>query len=264
MKNSKEPLVIYWAPAAYESDLDSWSLLYPAPVSLSSEVNSLRSPEKLGGDNLYACPAHRDTTNNIFVFKNAVENIINFPEGFLKAAAEEMSKSPNYVTNSIPFGSELQSRVYLNVLRKSSFDGYANVLYNMAWLFVAEDPVIAKFTPPYYPHSAPADGAMLSIGQFDIGQWFRSFQLDYHIPLSTDKLSFYEEDPLFYMQVLTDRPVVFKRFMRTTKIANLHLELGAASVRYGLFRPLTEKYAMAKNAKVKEQLMHEIKQNLVE
>jgi hypothetical protein len=52
--------------------------------------------------------------------------------------------------------------------------------------------------------------------------------------------------------------------MRTTKIANLHLELGAASIRYGLFRSLTEKYAMAKNAKVKEQLMHEIKQNLVE
>ena len=264
MKDNKEPLIIYWAPAAYENEQDSWSMLYPEPVSLSSQVNAMRNSDKLSSDNIYACPAHRDTTNNIFVIKNAVENIITFPEGYLKSVTEEISRQENYITNSIPFGSELQSRVYLNVLRKSSFEGYANVLYNMAWLFVAEDSVIAKITPPYYPHSAPADGALLSIGEFDIGQWFRSFQLDYHIPLSTDKLTFYEEDALFYLHIDTDRPVIFKRFIRTTKIANLHLECGAASSRYGLFRSLNEKYAMAKNAKIKEQLMHEIKQNVVE
>jgi hypothetical protein len=264
MKDSKEPLIIYWAPAAYENEQDSWSMLYPEPVSLSSQIHAMRSLDKIGSDNIYACPAHKDTTHNIFVFKNAVENIITFPEGFLKATTEEISKHPTYITSSIPFGAELESKVYLNVLRKASFEGYANVLYNMAWIFVAEDPVIAKLTPPYYPHSAPADGAMLSIGEFDIGQWFRSIQLDYHIPLSTDKLSFYEEDALFYLHIDTDRPVIFKRFVRTKKVALLQGECGSASVRYGLFRSLTEKYAMAKNSKIKEQLMHEIKQNVIE
>jgi hypothetical protein len=215
-------------------------------------------------DNVYACPAFKDTTRNVFVFKNPVENIVTFPKGFLEAAAQEIAKHENYPTNSRSFGADLNSKIFLNVIRKSSFEGYANVFYNFMWLFVAEEPVIAKSTPPYYPHSSPADGAMLSMGEFDIGQWFIPFQLDYHIPMSTEKMTFLEGDDLLYLHILTDRPVVFKRFMRTPTIAQLQIECGAASARYGLFKPLTEKYVMAKKAKLREQMISEIKKNLVE
>jgi hypothetical protein len=263
MSNNKEPLIIYWAPATYESTDESWSLLYPEPVSLYSQVNKLRD-SKVGTDNVYACPAFKDLTNNVFVFKNPVENVVTFPEGFLKESIEEIENTPNFSTNSIPFGSRLKSRIFLNVLRKSSFEDHANVFYNFMWLFVAEESVIAKSTSPYYPHSSPAEGAMLSMGQFDIGQWFIPFQLDYHIPMSTEKMTFLEGDDLFYLHILTDRPVIFKRFMRTPTIAKLHLECGAAAARYGSFKSLTERYQMAKKAKLKEQLMHEIKKNVVE
>jgi hypothetical protein len=263
MKNSKEPLIIYWAPATYESDQESWSLLYSEPVSLYSQVNRMRS-SNVGVDNVYSCPAFRANTDNIFVLKNVVENVVDLPKDFLQEANTTIENTPNFSTNSIPFGQRLESRVFLNVLRKSSFEGYANVLYNMSWLFIAEEPVVARTTPPYYPHCSPAKGAMFSMGEFDIGQWFRSFQLDYHIPLSTDKMSFLEGDDLFYLHLDTDRPVIFKRFMHTTTIAKLHVECSEAGRRYGSFRPLTERYAMAKKAKIKEQLISEIKKNLVE
>jgi len=248
MKNNKEPLVIYWAPATYESSQESWSLLYPEPVSLSSQISSMRNVGREGYNSLYACPAHKDTTKNVFVFKNSVENIVHIPEGFLNS----------------PSNTTLNSRVRTNVFRESSFKGYANIVYNLSWSFAAEDSVIGKFTPSYYPHSLPAEGSLLSIGEFDIGQWFRSFQLDYHIPLSTDKLTFLEGDDLFYLQILTDRPVIFKRFMQTPTTARFYEECGQAAGRYGLFKTLNEKYSMAKKAKIKEQLMHEIKKNLVE
>ena len=264
MSSNKEPLIIYWAPASYESTTESWSFLYPEPVSLFSQVNLLRNRDSSGPDTIYACPAHKDATHNIFVFNHAIENIVDFPENFLKNVTDELANYSTYKTNSISFGAELNSKVYLNVVRKSSFNGYVNVAYNMAWLFIAEDPVVAKITPPYYPHSSPAEGAMLAIGEFDIGQWFRPFQLDYHIPLSTSRLSFFEGDPLFYLQILTDRPVIFKRYIRTVTISNLQEECTQSANRYGAFKSLTGKYAAAKNAKIKEQLIHEIKKNLVD
>jgi hypothetical protein len=263
MKNNKEPLIIYWAPATYESDQESWSLPYSEPVSLYSQVNKLKSPT-IVSDNVYACPAFKASTNNIFVIKNVVENIVTFPDGFLEDAVKTIDNTPNFVTNSISFGQNLKSRIFLNVLRKSSFEGYANVSYNMSWIFISEEPVVARSTAPYYPHSSPAKGSMFSMGEFDIGQWFRSFQLDYHIPLSTDKMTFLEEDALFYLHILTDRPVIFKRFMHTTTVGRLHHECSEAGRRYGSFKPLTYRYAMAKKAKIKEQLMSEIKKNLVE
>jgi hypothetical protein len=263
MKDTKEPLIIYWAPATYESDQESWSLPYSEPISLYSQVNQMRIPN-IVSDNVYACPAFKASTNNIFVIKNVVENIVPFPEGFLKNSTKTIEDTPNFVTNSIPFGQVLKSKIFLNVLRKSSFEGYANVSYNMSWIFIAEDSVLAKATSPYYPHSSPAEGAMFSMGEFDIGQWFRPFQLDYHIPLSTDKMTFLEGDDLFYLHLATDRPVIFKRFMHTTTIGRLHTECSEAGRRYGSFKPLTQRYVMAKKAKIKEQLISEIKKNLVE
>lgn len=264
MDNNTDPLVIYWAPASYESTTESWSFLYPEPVSLFSQLNLLRNSSSPGPETIYACPAHKDATHNVFVFKNSVENVVDLPKNFLKEVTEEIGKYSHYATNSISFGAKLDSKVYINAVRKSSFSGYVNLTYNMAWLFVSEDPVLAKFTPPYYPHSSPAEGAMLATGEFDIGQWFRPFQLDYHVPLSTTRLTFSEGNPLFYLHVLTDRPVIFKRYIRTSVISNLQEECTQSPARYGVFKSLTEKYAAVKRIKLKEQLMHEIKKNLVE
>jgi hypothetical protein len=263
MKDTKEPLIVYWAPATYESDQESWSFLYTEPTSLFSEVTQMRATN-VGADNIYACPAFKASTNNVFVIKNVVENVVSFPEGFLKDANDTIASNSNFSTNLIPFGKNLESRVFLNVLRKPSVKDHANVLYNMSWLFIAEDSVVAKITPPYYPQTSPANGAMLSIGEFDIGQWFRPFVLDYHIPMSTDKMTFLEGDDLCYIHFNTDRPIIFKRFMHTATIAKLQQECSEAGRRYGTFKPLTQRYAMAKKAKIKEQFISEIKKHLVE
>lgn len=263
MKDTKEPLIVYWSPATYESNQESWSFLYIEPVPLFSQVTQMRDP-KTGSDNIYACPAFKASTNNVFVLKNAVENTVVFPKGFLKDANDTIASSANYSTNSISFGNNLESKVFLNVLRKPSVKDYVNVLYNMSWLFIAEESVVAKITPPYYPYSSPANGAMLSIGEFDIGQWFRPFLLDYHIPMSTDKMTFLEGDDLCYIHFTTDRPIIFKRFMNTSTISKLQKECSEAGRRYGTFKPLSQRYAMAKKSKIKEQFISEIKKNLVE
>lgn len=256
-KKQKDTVVVYWSSANYRADRESWSLLYSEPVSLASEI---RKERNTSGARYQMCTAAKDIFHNVFVFKSAIDDKVVISKEALEQAEQELISRPQ----GVPIQIEEISKVGVSAARPTSFEGYSNVIYNMGWVLFADEPVVAKFTAPYYPPTAPTDDARLSAGKFDIGRWFRPFKLDYHIPTRDTELIFTDNKPMFFVELETDKKVVFKRFIMTAVIENLYLEMSESTLRYAAHMPLARRYEMAKKSKIAEQVLHEIKKNTVE
>lgn len=259
MREKPSPITVYWSTSAFSQETESWSFLYREPKSLLSLTRSMR-PENARPMLMFSCPSTIEHMSNIFVFSNAITDIVQIPAGVLEQSNSRTEE--NYrASQPLPIGNKLS---FLSS-RESSLDGYANITYNLSWVFFASEPLVAKFTAPYYPPTAPCPGAMLSTGKFDIGSWYRPFVLDYHIPLNTKELSFKENDHLFYMELETERPVVFKRYIENPRLNSIQQEtVYTYKEMFGKFRPLKKRYEDSKRAKIPQIVLSEIQKNLVE
>jgi hypothetical protein len=206
-----------------------------------------------GNGMITMCPASKHVFRNIFSFKSNIDDEFDIPDGVL----ENISKHDDKVTISTG------GKISLFNSRRTSYEGYANVTYNMSWLLFADEPVEARFTAPFYPASSPIEGALLSGGQFDIGKWFRPFNMDFHVPFNAKKVSFKEGQPLFFLEIMTNKKVEFKRFKLSTRLHQMSREMGTAPNRYGKFKTLAQRYESAKKAQIPEIILSEIKDNLI-
>lgn len=242
-------LIIYWSPASFSLDNESWNLLYSEPRSVlssfynDSEVNS----------EMRLCPSIKQTLNNVFALHPNIDDYGTFDDVSLSDIAEN-PMSPLKINTKIAMRSP----------RRSSYPGFANLQYNLSWFFASEEPVIARMTSPYFPSTTPTPGSMLAPGEFDIGKWFRPFNLDYHVPVDAKDFRINAKDPLFFLEVQTDAKVVFKKFDLSNKLLNVAEEMSQFSSRYGQFKKIQEKYKMAKNSKIMNTVLKEIKNNVVE
>jgi hypothetical protein len=253
--NNKETLTVYWSPASYNPTQESWAFLYRDPEPLLNLIKK-QHYNKVG--RMFSCPATKDALKNVFVLLSALDDTHTLPIDYLKSST----------AIKVNDGSQIEiiqtgGKISLMRFRDSSLTNYSNLSYNMKWVFFSEEPVLAKFTAPYFPTTTPADGAIFSTGKFDIGQWPRVYNLDYHIPFTTEKFQFNVNDHMFYLHVETNKKIQFKRFDMSLKLHNMCNESAESPTRYGVFKPLSERYQMAKEAKIKEQVLSEIKKNLV-
>lgn len=248
-------IIVYWAPATFIPSSQSWNFLYREPYPLFLDLVSMKSKDKRD-NNIFSCPVSNDFFKNIFSVKSNLAESFDFPEGFLKNA-ETIQDFPYEL-------GPINNKVSIQKVRESSYLNYVDIVYNMQWIFFSEEPLIARFTQPYYPAKSPCEGSLLSSGEFDIGRWFRKYNLNYHIPIDAKTFSIEVDDPLFYIELMTDKKVIFKRFNFTDSLYQLSNEFSQSPTRYGKFWPLSERYEMAKKSKVLDVVLKEIKNNLVD
>lgn len=247
----RDELVVYWSPMPFELNKESWNLLYPEPVNLYADLvekTDASAPIRF-------CPATKSNMKRTFSFNSSIEDVINFDTPSLKDFDDNSADGAAFPYNS---------KVSLTKLRKSSYPDHINVGYNLGWHFFCEEPVVAKMTAPYFPATSPTEKALFATGEFDIGQWFRPFNLDYHIPYSSKSFKINIGDPLFFLELATDKKIVFKRFIKNERITNIGFELSNSPKRYGVFQKISQKYDMFNKSKIREILLKEIKKELVE
>jgi hypothetical protein len=252
---NKDKLVIYWAPGQFTSeDPHSWNQFYSAPLPVSSRVLSMKSPDA-GGRSIFACPAYAESLTNVFEVSANHDEKVTIPSIFFEQPPTQY-----------PFTLPVDSVLSLELPRESSFKDYLDVAYNMSWLFFSEEPVKVRFTAPYFPNKSPSKDALLALGEFDIGVWFRNFNLDYLIPKGSYDFSIQSGDPLFYLQVFTEKDVVFKRFIHTPstqKLAEEYAQLGNLRKKK-LGVNFSKRYEISKSAQLPKLVLNEIKKNVVE
>lgn len=244
-----KPITVYWAPSNFNIEDESWNFPYLDPVPV---MNTLAS--KASSSDFISCPAFRDSIKNVYSFNSAFDEYTQLDPGLL----EFLQKDQNLL---IPIDTQL--RIPLSRVRKNSLDNHVNVLYDMSWVMFADEPLTARFTAPYAPATAPAEGAILASGQFDIGKWFRSFTLEYFLPLNTEHFGYDKDESLFYVQFMTDRKIVFKRFMVNEKLASLEQEMIQSPRRYGFGLTLKQRYEMFYKARMRSMILDEIQKNIV-
>jgi hypothetical protein len=245
---SKE-ITVYWAPGSYDHEREPYNMVYRKPESLLSFVHGEKTPYA----NQTRCPAMKDRLNNVFVFKSAITEEFDFD-------LEEIEKAKETET----YRYQVPAAIACQKTRHSNLKNYYAMTYSLNWIMFASEPVVAKFTAPYYPAFSPMRGALLATGEFDIGRWYRHVALEYHVPEGETHFSVKENDPLMFVEFMTDKKIVFKRYEANDKLLAMATEHAAAPMRYGMNLPLKERYRVSEEAGVPALILNEIKKLVVE
>ena len=236
-------LDVFWAPAPFNSTEEQWNIHYQEPQPVFGIFRKQKNPR------FTKCPATMDHGKKLYRIDATASDRHTFESGFLRS-----------LTN-VPNGTFFNGGglIGLGKFNESSLENYVNVQYNLSWYFWTKEPMLTKFTAPYFPATYPTKGALLAPGQFDIGRWFRQFNLDYHLPITSTSFIIEKTDPLFFVEFVTERPIAFRRFILTPELAQLGDEMAQQSVRLPKI-PLLERYEMAKKSNLMglvSKLIHE-------
>jgi hypothetical protein len=250
-----DTITVYWAPGQFtSSERFSWNQFYSAPTPVYSSILSERNPEA-SSRAIFGCPAYSESMKNLFEIRSVHEEHVAIPEIFF-------TNPPSTFPTRLP----LDSYLSFELPRASSLKNYIDLAYNMSWLFFSEEPLLAKFTAPYFPPKTPAKGAALAMGEFDIGLWFRNFNLDYMVPTGSTEFNIDINDPLFYVQFFTEKQIVFKRFIHTDVTQKLVEEFAQSSNRRGkkMGISFSNRYDLSRKTMLPNLVLNEIKKNVVE
>ena len=249
MREKKEPITVYWAPAQFLLDNESWNFVYQEPKSVSKDFyDNLHK-----GTDSSRCPAARFFYHNTFSINSVIEDKFRFPQGMLYDL---------YNTDEIHMRLPVDTNVAIEKTRQNEMIDHVNLSYNLAWFFFSEEDLMMRFSAPYFPASSPMKGARLASGSFDIGKWLRPVNLEYYVPLDVTEFSVEEDQPLAFVEFDTDRPVVLQRFNLNQRLANIVGEI-VESDRYGFLRSLQDRYNLFKKTRMRDIIIAEIKKNLV-
>jgi hypothetical protein len=246
--NNNNEITVYWAPSKFTDTEASWNLMYSEPKSILKKFIK----ESSSGAEMAMCPATKNLFKNIYSLNSNV--------------SDEFEISPGMFNNleSVPTNYSLgQSKISFSKVRNSSFSGYINVSYNLGWLFFASEPLEIRLTSPFFPNSEICPGSLFSPGQMDIGRWYRPINLDWHIPSDTKNISISSNQELAYIEFMTDKKIIFKRYGLTDKLRSLSDEAVESPARYGRNLPIVKRYEMAKNSGITQIVLSEIQKNLI-
>ena len=245
----KEPLVVYWAPSfelTSELTTPNWNLMYREPLNVYEELIAEKEP-KSGNSSMFNCPAVRDRLKSTFVFKNNLKTTFSW----------DFTDLENPKVESL----EGTLAAYY---KHSSLKDKASVCLTMQWVFFCEESVTALMNPPtaHEPTDLQIKG-MFPVGRMDISKWFRPVSAEFQMWDSKGLVTVHEDDPIFYLEIMTDRPIVLKRFKMDSELFRLMGACTNAPRYMGSNLPLIKRYSVFLSSKMDRLVLNAIKNNLV-
>jgi hypothetical protein len=242
---------VYWAPAVSVSAMtdEPWvaaggQFPYQNPKSLQSELMKEKNPNR-GPSTFLSCPAAVSTFTRTVVFKNN------------RSCSYEYDLTDEKNLKITP-----KDERYLNctVRRPPALNEKPTIEFQLRWIFFSEEPLIMSVTPPMFHPPKYTRYATAVPGQYDIGRWFRPFVFEVQTWEPKGKLSFEDDEPLFYATFNTDKKVNLHRFVYTDKL----LEYASQCTTYYTNEKSMEKrYELFDSASMNYLVLQEIKNNLV-
>ncbi len=245
---SKKPITVYWSPAFNIDQKDNdWSLLYIKPKSLFKEIQEKRL-DSAPPANFLACPAFSNKYKKTYVIRGSQACHYNYDY-------ENDNKIMNIIDpRSYPIASS----------REQAFSFGPSFEFFFHHLFFADEPLIASFTPPYYHEPKHVKYGCTVPGEFDIGQWFRPFNFEMQTWKNKGDIFIEENEPLFYVEFKTDRPIIFKNFLINDKLSDYSKVCSTSRNVFGFDKTLSTRYKRFKQVGMREKILTEIKKNLIE
>jgi hypothetical protein len=245
----KEPLIIYWSPY-YPADVNEkdWNMLYSDPYNLYTSLT--KSREKASKEfGFFSCPAVQSRLKNTFVFTNNLHSEYSFDGRDL---------------NNVNIFAKTEQHVLVNPFKPTSIKDGFYFAYNMAFTFFCEESVIAQFGPPTMTKPKYTNYGTVISGEFDISKWIRPFVIEFQTWDNFGDFIIEKDEPLFYLEIKTDRPIVLKRFVMTEKLDKIIQSCVSSPSIYGKYLPLIERYKNFTKTSTDKIVLKEIKENLLD
>jgi hypothetical protein len=243
--NKKNPLVIYWAP----NDSSDWDMLYPEPNFLLDNF-ILDKNIKSKKNTFFACPAVREKLGKTLEFRCPINSKYLY----------DFSNSDN------GFYPENNTELFIGykITKPASLNNKPLIEFNLSYFLFSEESLQANFTSPYFSKPQYMTNGITVPGSFDIGQWFRPYNLEIMLWENVGNFEFKEDEPLFYVEFLTDRPIVLKRFVTTAKLMDYATACSTSPFKIERNVPLISRYKRFKSARMNDLVLNEIKKNLID
>lgn len=235
---------IYWAPYWNQTLAFDLNHLYPSPYSLYSDCvkNYVGNQQR---DTFIKCPAVSSKMKNIFVFNNLVKNHTTYVDDHVYYDNPEMLQTPS------------------SILHQPTLKNNMLVNFEYSLLLFSEESVMASMTSPYFHNVESSKYGAIVPGQFDIGKWYRPFNAEFNLWDGVNELKINHDEPLMYIEFYTDKKIRLHRYQVTKRLSTIALSLIQLNP-LPRFSKLTEKYDIFKRAGLRNQILREIKSNIVE
>lgn len=251
MGKKKEPLIVYWAPYSHvNSPLGESNIFFEDPINKHSDIIKSKSKFAESKNSFFACPAFTNKLKNTFFFKSPINSSYTY----------DFSDITNPIIEPIninkPFMQLFSPRV-------ESLSKKPQVSFSLRYLFFCEESLLATFSAPYFDEPKYLRYGAVAPGTFDIGQWFRPYPLEITLWKNRGEFHVEEDEPFFYVEFLTDRPVIIKRFKPTLEILSYADSCAQSLQNMKSGIPLAERYLKFKNTRMNDLVMKEIQKNIL-
>lgn len=249
MKNNNEEINVYWAPCFVSSEANSvgdWSLLYPEPTNLYSDILKLKVINDDSSKGFFSCPAIKDNFKSTYVFKSAMSSEYSY----------------DYKDEHLSIEAKSKNVLGYTVQRKPTLSVGPLVSFKLSYIFFAEEDIDVMFSSPNFHKPKYTNYGTVVPGQFNIGSWFRSY--NFEVQMWNNKGSFIleEDEPLFYAKFITNKKIKLNRFVLNEKLLSYAQHCADSPVTIKSNIPLTERYKRFKESKMNNLVLKEIKENL--
>lgn len=239
-----KPITIYWAP--FVSPMKGEQLLYPKPTTLFSDLIKKRSDEK-DDKNYLSCPAVSNKFKKILTFKTPLT--CSYDYDFDKSELLFPSTNASF---------ELRGG------RNPTLKDGPVYCFNLSYILFSDEPVDAYFTAPIFSKPTYTKDVSLVPGEFNIGNWFRPYNIEVQFWNKQGTISFEEDEPLFYVELKTDKKFILKRFEMSEKLDGYVRSNTTSFSIFGRGESLLKKYNRFNSVGMKELILTEINKNLIE
>ena len=251
IKDEDKPITIYYSEArSLNFGGGDQSFLYPKPKTLYSELLQNKTKSS-GSSSFFACPATNIKYKNILVFKSAISCSYEFDYTDEFGTTSYLKNTTNNFLNAFK-------------VRPAALTDGPTIEFALNYLLFSDEPITASFTAPFFHKPEYTRFGSIIPGEFDIGQWFRGYNLEVQMWNNKGEFHLKEDEPLFYVEIKTNRPIILKRFRATDYL----LEIATLSPKtrdlFGEFEGLLKRYKRFKDVGLREKILMEIKQNLIE
>jgi hypothetical protein len=245
---SKE-LTVYWAPVLTHSfkDVEDLSFLYPKPETLFKNL-SVNKIQTESNSSYFRCPAVANKMKHTLVFKS--------PMDFSYSYDFSNGKSEVTQTSNVAIGTD--------ILRDQQLTIGPNIAVHLEWIFFAEEEVEAFFTSPYFHEPKYTKSGSAVPAEFNIGTWFRPYVMELQTWNNVGELKFENNEPLFYVELKTDKKINLKRFEYNEKLHGYAKACMNSTFHFGTNQGLLSRYNRFKDIGMREKILTEIKKNLID
>jgi hypothetical protein len=221
-------------------------MLYPEPTNLYLDLLKLKTFNEDSKYSFFACPATKNNFKNTYVFKNAIYC------------------EYDYDVNQIPvITPKSKSFLGYKVARKPAISDGPLIQIGLSYIFFSDQELEVFFSQPTFHKPKYTLFGSPMPGGFDIGSWFRPYNLELQMWNQSGKLILEDNEPLFYAKFLTNKNIKMQRFFLSEKLYNYAEQCSNSPFTIKANVPLINRYTKFKESKMKDMILQEIKQNLI-